>query len=73
MLLHQQVYANILNNGELPQSVGGGNQVTAERPGRRPCLQTVAAWDVDVPAGYPIGQKAIGFYPFNPLYRNPAC
>jgi hypothetical protein len=38
-----------------------------------PCLQTVAAWDVDVPAGYPIGQKAIGFYPFNPLYRNPQC
>lgn len=70
MLLHQQVFANILNNGELPQSVGGANKPIAWTT---PCLQTVAAWDVDVPAGYPIGQKAIGFYPFNPLYRNPAC
>ncbi|MEA2663761.1 MAG: hypothetical protein QOI11_705 [Candidatus Eremiobacteraeota bacterium] len=70
MLLHQQVYANILNNGELPQSVGGGNRPITWTT---PCLQTVAAWDVDVPAGYPIGQKAIGFYPFSPLYRNPAC
>ncbi len=70
MLLHQQVFANILNDGELPPSVGGGNHVITWTT---PCLQTVAAWDVDVPAGYPIGQKAIGFYPFHPLYRNPLC
>ncbi len=69
MLLHQQVFATLLNNGELPASAPSGKSLSWLTP----CLQTVAGWDVDVPGGYPIGQKAIGFYPFNPLYRNPSC
>jgi len=70
MLLHQQVYAKILA-GELPQSVGGGkgglDWVSS------PCMRTVTAWDVNVPAGYALGTKAIGFYPFHPLYDDPSC
>jgi hypothetical protein len=73
MLLHQQVYADVLTKGELPASITASSQPISWNSAGAPCLQTVAAWDVDVPAGYPIGQKAIGFYPFNPLYRNPAC
>jgi hypothetical protein len=69
MLLHQQVFAKII--GELPQSVGGGkggfDWVTPA------CMRSVAAWDVDVPVGYPIGDKNIGYYPFRPLYNDPLC